>query len=1037
MFYDYRATELQNLSDSFLEQLFKNRSYNPFSPNWIIVQNREMQQWLTLQEAQKNHISANNDFIFPQEFLWKLFRLKNPTLSKSLSSDRVSLQWSIHQCFLNDSSLLRRIIGSSSLEEKQLIQLSKTIADVFDLYQVYRPNLITEWEKGNLCYTIENEEWQALLWTQLKALWNEGNEPHFGRVDAFNSLLKWLKNNDFPIEKIPEHIWIFSLPQWSQPFSEIIAVLSNLVDVHSFNIPILGNSTKNDTEAFSQKLLAASVNNYSVLQDSLKKFNSDSRQVTIPSKTNEGLTKLSALKKLIRNEFVDGKLTKDSTLGIHSCHSIKREVEVLKEELLFAFNEDSNLKPEECLILVPKLSQYHLEIEKTLANEVDGINIPVSKNYRNTHEYRNNTLLQLLTILNSDFKVNDVLSLLENDIIAKNFDINNEEFVQLQDWCVQLHVHRTYNDSSFSWIKAIDRMFLGFAMQSNSFKTFQNKSPFVGINSSDSALLASKLSNAIHTLHQLNKGLSGTNTLHKWLIKLERIIHVCLFKNYNDDYQIQELINTHAKLLEHILLSRHSEDISFDAFFLWFKDRLDSKESTSTGYGHGVQISDYVPNRSIPAKFVAILGLNENVLPYPIIRPDYDLIHKFPTNGDRIEKFEQRYLFHDLIQSATNKLHISYIGQSEYSDNKKLPSILLQQLIDVANSVGYDIKVEQHSLHGFNANYFKEESPQSYSTRKKSMAEQIRLNVKNKESLLTNCSPFKEEASVETISINDLKLFFTHPAKYLCNNLLGISNYTDYAEPDNRDYFKISGLDNYFLKSFLTTSYLQDQDLSSIDDLLRAANLIPEGYSGELEAEHRINLIYGLEKIKKQHDFSTKNSLELEFNFNEKDFVGVVSDVYEGTRVKVMASSQKPKYLTELWLNHLLLNLNGTFNSELHTIDKKLEHVYLKAEGFDVKSGFSQLLEMYISALKDPQSSFYPIATSHAFAKEWNNNADLDNAIQKALKKWDSKSDYAFGDDSTDYYNQLVFKDESFIYTESFQNWANKLWIPIFKSMGK
>ena len=87
MILDYKSNSLTKLSGKFLELLASESSKNPFEKNWIIIQNKEMQQWITLKEAEVNSISANNEFIFPSEFIWKLYRFKNPELDKFLPSD--------------------------------------------------------------------------------------------------------------------------------------------------------------------------------------------------------------------------------------------------------------------------------------------------------------------------------------------------------------------------------------------------------------------------------------------------------------------------------------------------------------------------------------------------------------------------------------------------------------------------------------------------------------------------------------------------------------------------------------------------------------------------------------------------------------------------------------------------------------------------------------------------------------------------------------------------------------------------------------
>lgn len=1035
MFYNYTSYNLQNLAHTFLEKLQANKASHPFSAHWIILQNREMQQWLTIQEATQNSISANNDFIFPQEFLWKLYRLKNPSIPKAFPSDRISMQWSIHQCFINDKNLLKQVLGTSEIEEKQLLQLAKTIADVFDLYQVYRPYLISAWERGESLYATKYEQWQASLWMRLKELWNSDNTNHFGRVDAFQELLSWLEEGDFPFNKLPKHIWIFSVPQWSKPFTDIVTLLSKFIDVHNFTMPILQESNDEDVATFNRKLLEALLNNKEVLNQSASNFSIDIEEIPLVEEPFSTSTLLHKIKALLRNQSIDINESEDSSFSVHSCHSVKREVEVLKDELLSAFNNDKTLKPEECLILVPKLDEYQLQIEKTFSSEVDEVNIPVATKFRNSRTFRNNTLLELLSLINSEFRVNDVLNLLENEIIAKQFDISNDEFVLLTEWCAQLHIHRTFNESSFSWVNAIDKMFLGFAMQSDPYQTYKNKVSFDKILNSDSADLLAKLSQVIHKLYSSHLELNQNSTLLTWLQKLEDIVQKYFYLNYNDDYQLQDLYKTLDKLKEQIVLSKNTEKISADTFVLWLKDRLDSKESTTTGFGHGVQITDYVPNRNISAKFVAILGLNENVLPYPVIRPEFDIIHKNPTVGDRIEKHEQLYLFYDLIQAADQQLHISYTGQSEYSEIGMLPSILLQQLLDTLESVGLKIEINKHPLHGFNPNNFDANSPKSFSKRKRDIANAIRKNSPTIESLIEDNYTFDELFSTDLMSVSDLKSFVVDPAKFICSNILGISNYTAYEEIDDRDFFNISGLDKYSLKVFLTEVYLKNKDVENIEELMHAANFIPEGYFGILQLNELKQLISKVKEISKVYDFTSKKSLEVNIKIDEFEILGTIPDLYQANRLKIYPSKIKPKHIAEMWLYHILLNIEGSFDSKMWNIDTSIKDIEIRRDQIEAKESLLNVLKMMQSALKNPNQAFYPLATCYEFAKDWNKNRDLDSAIQRAKKQWDSNSEHSYNDDVKNYYNKLLFKDESFIETKEFQNWALEFWMPILNTL--
>src|SRR5690606_99700 len=55
------------------------------------------------------------------------------------------------------------------------LALAEKIADLFDQYQMYRPDMIRDWNKG-YSKGIKHEDWQKYLWTKARSL-SEGSLP--------------------------------------------------------------------------------------------------------------------------------------------------------------------------------------------------------------------------------------------------------------------------------------------------------------------------------------------------------------------------------------------------------------------------------------------------------------------------------------------------------------------------------------------------------------------------------------------------------------------------------------------------------------------------------------------------------------------------------------------------------------------------------------------------------------------------------------------------------------------------------------------
>ncbi len=1033
MFYDYRSNSLTNLSAKFLELLSNTSPKDPFKENWIIVQNREMQQWLTLQESARNSISANNKFIFPSEFLWKLYRLKNSELSDILPSDLTPMQWSIFELLKTNKSFRESLIGEKDVAYKILIQISKSIADVFDLYQVFRPELINEWENGRLKYNHATEKWQAELWNSLKSKWNNIPEAKT-RAQVLKELKNWINNGEYPFSELPENIWIFSIPQISNPFANIVSDLAKRLDCHNFNFSFDSNSGNEEVDLFSQKLTKSARDNDLVLQKHLNKSKTETKLIELTDNNRAEDSILSVIQQML---FNDSQLNlpkdSDSSLTIHSCHSIKREIEVLKDSVLEALNSDKKLKAEDVLILVPQAKDYKSQIEDVFSS--DDLFLPVNSGYIDQTEFVESTFINLFGILNSDFKVNPVIDLIDNSIISKKWRFENSDIQLLREWSKDLNIHRFLDSDSFSWGNGLNRLFLGSVMQPQSITMFNESIPYEKIHSKENLELVAKLSSFIEELRSFSDSISKNNSVKEWLMISRNLVKVFLLNHFDEEYNIPGLISKLELLSKKSELSGFTENIDFETFFIWLKDQFSGKSSSSSGYGHGINVSEYVPNRSIPYKFVAILGFNESVFPKKVIRPDFDLIHTFPQPGDRISMEEDRFLFFEMIQSAKEKLHISYIGQDQHSQNKRAPSILLQQLIDIASSQGLRLPIEEHKLHGFDESYFDKEEPKSFSKKYEKITKNINAQERSIPTFLNPGNYLHESLDLKTISVFDLIAFYSHPAKYLCNQIFGIRDYSDFQDLEDREPFKLTGLDSYFLKDFVSDLYFDGIKIDTLKQPADALGLLPKGFPGTLEFHNTRDLISQFEDVKKKYDFSSKVRVEVEEQFKETTIFGSIDRIINDERVVIRLGDLKGKNLIELWLNHLLLNTQFEYLSNIYFIKQKksVEKLSIYPNQTD-QNHLLLLVDLYQRACIGSDNTFCPVETGFEFAKALFADNDEEKAIKKALLKWEGNN--FFPSEADDFYNQKVFNDSSFIFDTSFKKRAQEIWFPILKVVG-
>ncbi len=143
---------------------------DPFVPEWICIQSRGMKQWISLELAKIRGISARLNFLFPGDLIQHFLEQQHPD-RRVLDMD--ALVWAVY-ARLDDYPPGPHLAPLASYYEtdatgRKQMQLARQIAGVLDDYQVYRPDMLLNWEKSGPQQHPENptEIWQSWLWRKI------------------------------------------------------------------------------------------------------------------------------------------------------------------------------------------------------------------------------------------------------------------------------------------------------------------------------------------------------------------------------------------------------------------------------------------------------------------------------------------------------------------------------------------------------------------------------------------------------------------------------------------------------------------------------------------------------------------------------------------------------------------------------------------------------------------------------------------------------------------------------------------------------
>jgi len=251
----------------------------------------------------------------------------------------------------------------------------------------------------------------------------------------------------------------------------------------------------------------------------------------------------------------------DHSLRFQVAHSPQREVEVLHDQLLAAFNADPTLAPRDIVVMAPDIEAYvpHIQAVFGLYPRTDARHIPYSVTDLGSRQTLPlwHAIEQLLALPHARLGVSDVWSLLETPALARRYGLPTEELPRLHRWMEGAYVRwglngeqRTRLDlpsaedaAPNTWLFGIRRMLLGYAVGSGS--AWQDIEPYDEIGGLDAAWLGPLL-RLLEDLEHTWRTLCEPATVADWCVRLRDLLHT--FFDAADDREAYALLQLEQSL---------------------------------------------------------------------------------------------------------------------------------------------------------------------------------------------------------------------------------------------------------------------------------------------------------------------------------------------------------------------------------------------------------------------------------------------------------------------------------------------------------
>ncbi len=961
----------------------------------------------------------------PAEWQFRQIRKKYEQLPSVLPSDPAPLTWALFDLLMDDEqrSLFSRPdryikVQPAEMKEQAAMQLAGKIASVFDQYIVYRPELITGWQQGRVSGDPD-EQWQAKLWKDLEKE-RKKREKGTGYPNKAELILEISDELRSGSIKHEQPVYLFNPGLVPAPVIQMVKNLSDHTDILVYRVSV--QQKESGDEHRNPLMLAYGEEAAGV--DALYSFagGEETELFSVENKNPENVLQ-HVQKSLLKDEPI-GQWEGEGETGIeiHSCHTPLREIEVLHQSLLRRFEKDPALHPDDVLVVTPDLDTYKPFIHAVFGTDQEGTpRIPYHAGFDGGADSGiKRVLLHLLEIVDSRYTFSDVLDLFMEDAVRERFSVSESGADRIKRWMEENNViwgldkeHRRESGQPESdlqtWQSAMRRGWKGMLMGSSD-------DPFQGellhydeIQGRDREEDWSSFSAYLNRLKELGSEAKREHSVPHWCDFVEKILNSVCSAESLQSREADQIRRAVEKSREAADIAGSGRKISWSLFRSQIRNLLQLDSASTAIFTRGVAFSSMVPVRSVPAKIIALVGLNESDFPRKPKSADFDLMAKNPEPTDRNRKNEDRNLFLESIMAAGSLHYCSYIGRSRVDNEPIPPSPIVSEWINrIADALGKKPKeiVMQEPLHGFSAENFR--LSRSYA-RTEYLAANLIHEKTEKGAGLTIGRPLPDQESTGRISVEELVRFYSNPLRYFFKSRFN----AQVNSPDElKKEFTLNGLEKHRLFEMVFGWRLAKKSEYQILNLLYKTGSVPAGWQGEMILRDIILSVDHAIELARDHGFEPEmTDVDLTIVLADDEVGGSLLSYSTDRFLDISTSSFSGSKVFQSWLQHLCASASGGFpEKESHFLCdlKKEKPLWITFKPLEeTGKELEKLIDIYKKGNLQPPMLFP--STAYSFQKEIHRGKDDPDG--KAAAAFEG-SDYIPFSENRDLYLSLIESPE-------------------------
>jgi len=427
------------------------------------------------------------------------------------------------------------------------------------------------------------------------------------------------------------------------------------------------------------------------------------------------------------------------SIQLHIAPNKRREIEILYHNLLGLMHHDATLRPRDILVMSPQIADYVPYIQSIFGSEKSELNYQILDLGLQTQNEIVQGFLQLMTLSEGKWDSSQLLQLFEHRSFQRRHHLTAADYHLIQEWIEQAgirwgetthhrndllqrrHCQQGMVDETVigTWDYGLTRLLTGLTTVLNQQNApLLETPPCSAIEFSQGELLGQW----IRLLESLRDDLAPLHdrtqlTIHDWVNYLHCLIDHYFQPDFEQPSSIEEkeelknqleLLRVSARFCEETLFPFQS--IKTHLLHLFSQRGMTYQENQI----ETVRFCSFVPLRSIPARVISLIGMQEGAFPRSPHTSSLNLmigkeeVDYCPTSTDY-----DRYLFLEALHATQDYLLMSFPGYHSKDGKELQPSLLIEELFHYLDKF-YTIQQQKishyctfkHPFDSFDAQYF-------------------------------------------------------------------------------------------------------------------------------------------------------------------------------------------------------------------------------------------------------------------------------------------------------------------------------------------